>query len=1314
MAGTKLKVSPGPRRHAPILRKPAPPAPAKVAMARLMRGGLAVQPILQVGAANDPAEREADSVADRVLSGPALGQTPIGAAAPAAARTEGAMSEPEIAPLRRSALDQPSTDALKDEPNVPAAQEDFELPKTEDVDTDGLSNEALTEIETGQPTDGERGGGTQDEPVVAPLRLYRAQKDEATIGPDGGAAPPQVAAAIRNPGAGRPLPRSVRSDLEPRFGSDFSDVRLHDSPRDRKTAGAIGARAFAYGSGIWLGDGERAENRKLMAHELTHVIQQTGRDRSPHTASKGPGAAQPRRKIHRLLGDAILEKIESYARHIPGYTLISYALGKTPIAQTPVKRTPENLIYAVMGLHPLGTLLADRLKEARVIPEAAAWLSSQIKTLNLTWPRVQGVVARARELFSILNPLPSIKPAFAPLTRDIFRFVSRAKDKIVEFIFRGALKLAGPMAEKVWGVIKMAGNTIKLILDDPLQFAKNLFRAVTKGFGLFFSNILKHLKKGLLGFIFGALDGIDIQLPEKLNLQGIVSIIFQVLRLTWANIRKVLVKKLGPNGERKVAILEKTVDIIRLLITKGVMGIWKKMLSMIDNLTSTVMTGIISFITGTIIKGAIGWLAGLSNPVGAVVKICLMIYDFVVMLLERLQQIMDFVKTVFSSIAAIAKGNIDNAAKKVEDAIGRTVPLILAFLAALIPVTGIASKIQSIMRKLRKPIDRAINKLVGFLVKKGKKLLSKVIGKLNGKRKLPETTLKVGKATHKLYGKKKGKKVGLFIRSEETERATQVKRLKEQYGIMKDEMEPAKFALVKDFILTFERETAEDDDALDDIRHGAKTKVNDKETKEAQAELNDSQKSLEPLASRATALAGVTSDDPAVLLRYETPVSALEGKAGTHKGLSDQRDADSASDRVLDADHNPPLASLHEVRQWLKREGGDANTPDQIYFREKKRGPKTDRTKAAAVFGQLSIASTERPGGVFPAMLIYGLYNAKLAKDDQAKTQEMREYLDGRQVAEAARVKAKLKLQLLSKIIKVREQYAGEPQALKDQVEKGLTAIKTIATNELKLGDEAEVPEQSAGELGDLVRGLDVTGQIGGTDFMANEGKANSYGYLSGNFTLKNFLEADHMPMHAEMAPTPNWTVGMFMGSGESSKIRQDPAYQPTEEAGGADVARIKAKKLVQQRLQIGKAYSQNSAGAVVVAATINQHASMKDNKKLSSEIKGQVASAYTDQHRASLADGISKGRPVEQLAAPVRSMFNARIRNALRARITARQAQAYDLYISQEAPKIKRINQATGNGDKAVGVLAQIAARVKSSETTAQLMSKVNTFFPV
>ena len=187
-----------------------------------------------------------------------------------------------------------------------------------------------------------------------------------------------------------------------------------------------------------------------------------------------------------------------------------------------------------------------------------------------------------------------------------------------------------------------------------------------------------------------------------MDLKGIISIVFQILGLTWQRIRKVLVKRLKPHGERKVAFLEKSVDVIKLLVTKGVMGVWQKLLGMIENLRQTVIGGITEFVIASIVKASLTWIAGLSNPVGAIIKVVLTIYNFILACLERLHQIADLVMTMISSVGAIARGQIQSAAKFVEEAIGRTVPLFLAFLAAVIPVSGVTAKIQSIIKKLRR------------------------------------------------------------------------------------------------------------------------------------------------------------------------------------------------------------------------------------------------------------------------------------------------------------------------------------------------------------------------------------------------------------------------------------------------------------------------------------------------------------------------------------------------------------------------------------------------------------------------------------
>jgi outer membrane protein OmpA-like peptidoglycan-associated protein len=75
-----------------------------------------------------------------------------------------------------------------------------------------------------------------------------------------------------------PLPDDVRSYFEPRFGHDFSRVRVHTDTRAARSAQALGAQAYTLGNDVVLGTGQYApqtgEGRRLLAHELAHVVQQ--------------------------------------------------------------------------------------------------------------------------------------------------------------------------------------------------------------------------------------------------------------------------------------------------------------------------------------------------------------------------------------------------------------------------------------------------------------------------------------------------------------------------------------------------------------------------------------------------------------------------------------------------------------------------------------------------------------------------------------------------------------------------------------------------------------------------------------------------------------------------------------------------------------------------------------------------------------------------------------------------------------------------------------------------------------------------------
>ena len=81
-------------------------------------------------------------------------------------------------------------------------------------------------------------------------------------------------------GGGQPLAAPVRAFFEPRFGRDFGDVRVHTDADAARLAQSLGARAFTVGTDVTFAAGqyqpEASWGRRILAHELTHVVQQTG------------------------------------------------------------------------------------------------------------------------------------------------------------------------------------------------------------------------------------------------------------------------------------------------------------------------------------------------------------------------------------------------------------------------------------------------------------------------------------------------------------------------------------------------------------------------------------------------------------------------------------------------------------------------------------------------------------------------------------------------------------------------------------------------------------------------------------------------------------------------------------------------------------------------------------------------------------------------------------------------------------------------------------------------------------------------------
>ncbi len=162
--------------------------------------------------------------------------------------------------------------------------------------------------------DAARGGDSDrarfSQEPVRDLRRQAVEEEEeglAKAGRTEGQAPAvssDLEARIRRLSGGRPLTDSARSFFEPRFDQDFGGVRVHSGPAAARLASVLDARAFTVGRDIVFGEGEYAPRsqagRRLLAHELTHVVQQGGASPGAQGARAPQSVGQEGERVRRL------------------------------------------------------------------------------------------------------------------------------------------------------------------------------------------------------------------------------------------------------------------------------------------------------------------------------------------------------------------------------------------------------------------------------------------------------------------------------------------------------------------------------------------------------------------------------------------------------------------------------------------------------------------------------------------------------------------------------------------------------------------------------------------------------------------------------------------------------------------------------------------------------------------------------------------------------------------------------------------------------------------------------------------------------
>ena len=430
-------------------------------------------------------------------------------------------------------------------------------------------------------------------------------------------------------------------------------------------------------------------------------------------------------KILDFIKKTVLAKLGAWAKEQRGYTLLTFVLGKDPVTDEPVQRTPKTFVKAVLDLVPGGDKIFENLEKAKTIEKTVAWLDDQITKLDLTWEKIKELFRKAWDAFRVpdlLNPLgliAKIADIFLPPARRVISFAIAVGKKVLEFIFEGAMIIAGPIGLQIVGIVRKIGDTFNKIVEDPVAFVGNLVQAVKLGFQQFGKNIWDHLKTGLIEWLVGTLEGAGLVLPKVWDLKGILSLVLQILGITYAKMRAKLVKVIG---EERVAMLERVFGFIKTLVTEGPAAAWQQIVEAIGSLWDMVIGGIKDWAVTKIVTAALTKLVTLFNPAGAVIQAIIATYNTVAFFIERIKQILALVEAIVDSIANIAAGKLSQAANFVERAMARTIPVILGFLARLIGLGDVSGAVKKVISAIQEKVDKGIDAVIKWVVDKAKSL----------------------------------------------------------------------------------------------------------------------------------------------------------------------------------------------------------------------------------------------------------------------------------------------------------------------------------------------------------------------------------------------------------------------------------------------------------------------------------------------------------------------------------------------------------------------------------------------------------------
>jgi hypothetical protein len=249
----------------------------------------------------------------------------------------------------------------------------------------------------------------------------------------------------------------------------------------------LGARAFTYGSDIFVGGTGAPTDIGLLAHEVAHVVQQGQAPLVQLSSITNAAASDPLERDAAQAADAVrqgqpavvhehvseqhvqrlgisdaLDYFADKAYLIPGYRMFTLLLGINPINMSRVERSAANLLRALIELLPGGYIITQALDAYQIFERVGAWIQNQLESLGLSGATIRQAINRFldslswRDIFHLGDVWDRAKRIFTDPIDRILTFARNLVSGILRFVREAVLRPLARLAEgtRGWDLLK--------------------------------------------------------------------------------------------------------------------------------------------------------------------------------------------------------------------------------------------------------------------------------------------------------------------------------------------------------------------------------------------------------------------------------------------------------------------------------------------------------------------------------------------------------------------------------------------------------------------------------------------------------------------------------------------------------------------------------------------------------------------------------------------------------------------------------------------------------------------------------------------